>query len=237
MDNSCDVNGNKKRVFEDSDDSVRNSDELKRVRVEKDDSVVISPDSNLTRVDSVSDSDESVVETPEANLLRDDILNILDDSDTLMDRGSAIQDLDSVIRSFQEEIQVPDPEPVTMLISSDSGESQPELGYLLEASDDELGLPPTAGVGAGEETKIQAVDFENSSDNAGGFDGMLMFGEEVPSYESFEFGIGTDSNCRENDNDVDFLALGGLFDNSWEGSYETSSVSEVSWRGETLPAL
>jgi hypothetical protein len=34
------------------------------------------------------------------------------------------------------------PAPVVDL-TSDSGESQPELGYLLEASDDELGLPPS----------------------------------------------------------------------------------------------
>jgi hypothetical protein len=37
------------------------------------------------------------------------------------------------------------------------GESQPEFGYLLEASDDELGLPPS-GNSLGEEVKNSETD-------------------------------------------------------------------------------
>ncbi|KAL8205333.1 hypothetical protein R6Q57_008884, partial [Mikania cordata] len=53
-------------------------------------------------------------------------------------------DLDSFMKSFQDEIS-PAPEVVTSksFESVEFTESQPELGFLLEASDDELGLPPS----------------------------------------------------------------------------------------------
>lgn len=230
---NCD--SNKKRVRDDSEDSDANSDELKRVRVDSDESAVSLPESNppLARVNSGysdANSAESVLYSPKARLLQDDILEILDETETVAERDPAIQGLDSVIRSFEEEIHVPELAPEAMHVTSDSGESQPELGYLLGASDDELGLPPTGG--SLEEAKIEAVEFERSSSDAVGFDGMLLFGDEIPSYDSFEFGIGTESN-RGGDDESEYVALGGLFD-GWDGSYETGGVS---WRTETLPAL
>lgn len=174
-----------------------------------------------------ADSAESELNSPEAKRIHDDLLNILDDSDVVTDRDSAIQGLDSVIRSFEEEILVPSPAMAAQDLTSDSGKSQPELGYLLGASDDELGLPPT--VASGEEARIEAVDFETRSSDAVGLDGMLGFENEMRSYDIFEFGIGVDSDSHVNDGSSEFVPLGGLFDHS--------DVSEFSWRPESLPAL
>ncbi|XP_059454187.1 uncharacterized protein LOC132184532 [Corylus avellana] len=194
----------------------------KRTRV---DDGVNSPESKRFHADSA----ESELNSPEAKRIHDDLLNILDDSDVVTDRDSAIQGLDSVIRSFEEEILVPSPAMAAQELTSDSGESQPELGYLLGASDDELGLPPTAASASGEEARIEAVDFETRSSDAVGLDGMLGFENEMRSYDSFEFGIGVDSDIHVNDGGSEFVPLGGLFDHS--------DVSEFSWRPESLPAL
>ncbi|MCI84058.1 hypothetical protein A2U01_0105334, partial [Trifolium medium] len=56
--------------------------------------------------------------------------------------NTTVQGLESVMKSFEDEIfalgQGSDPNHVP-----ESNEFNPNLGYLLEASDDELGLPPT----------------------------------------------------------------------------------------------
>nr|XP_016433344.1 PREDICTED: uncharacterized protein LOC107759846 [Nicotiana tabacum] len=70
--------------------------------------------------------------SPDVKQIREEILDILAEPETVTDRLPEVQDLDSVIRSFEEEIVHPLTQP------------QPDLCYLLEASDDELGLPPTA---------------------------------------------------------------------------------------------
>ena len=236
------INNNNKRVRVDSeDDSDSNSGELKRVRVDSDESVLTLSESErpLSRVDS-GDSDvnsaESVRYSPGRRLIEDDLLNILEETETVPERDPTIQGLDSVIRSFEEEIHVPELAPEeAMHLTTDSGDSQPELGYLLEASDDELGLPPTGG--AVEKAKIEAVEFERSiSSDAVGFDGMLLLGDEIPSYYSFEFGMGTESNGGGGEGELEYVAWGGLFD-GWDTSYEPGAVSEVSWRTETLPAV
>lgn len=215
---------NKRR--QDENDSDLNSPEPKRIRIDSDNST----ESTLVN------SEDSDLNSPETHLSEEDLLNILNDSDIVTDRDPAIQGLDSVIKSFEEEILVPAPAPAAPAVidqTSDSGESQPELGYLLEASDDELGLPPTTS--SGEEVKIEAVDFEASS--AVGLDGILLgFENEIPSYDSFEFGIGVDSESNLNDNNCEFVALGGLFDYS-DQSYDPAGDSELLWRPESLPAL
>ena len=215
---------NKRR--QDENDSDLNSPEPKRIRIDSDNST----ESTLVN------SEDSDLNSPETHLSEEDLLNILNDSDIVTDRDPAIQGLDSVIKSFEEEILVPAPAPAAPAVidqTSDSGESQPELGYLLEASDDELGLPPTTS--SGEEVKIEAVDFEASS--AVGLDGILLgFENEIPSYDSFEFGIGVDSESDLNDNNSEFVALGGLFDYS-DQSYDPAGDSELLWRPESLPAL
>ena len=211
---------------QDENDSDLNSPEPKRIRIDSDNST----ESTLVN------SEDSDLNSPETHLSEEDLLNILNDSDIVTDRDPAIQGLDSVIKSFEEEILVPAPAPAVPAVidqTSDSGESQPELGYLLEASDDELGLPPTTS--SGEEVKIEAVDFEASS--AVGLDGILLgFENEIPTYDSFEFGIGVDSESNLNDNNSEFVALGGLFDYS-DQSYDPAGDSELLWRPESLPAL
>ncbi|XP_059668739.1 uncharacterized protein LOC132313813 [Cornus florida] len=83
--------------------------------------------------------DKSELDSAEVKRLRDDLLN-LDDSDL----GTNCPDLDSFMKSFEEEISVsPAPPANDVDLTSDAEDSQLELGYLLEASDDELGLPPS----------------------------------------------------------------------------------------------
>jgi len=197
----------------------------KRKRVE-DDSYGDSPELKRFLADS-AELENSHLNSPEARRIHDDLLHILDDSDLFTDRDSAFQGLDSVIRSFEEEILVPSPALVVQDLTSDSGESQPELGYLLGASDDELGLPPT--ISSGEEARIEALDFEAGSSYAVGLDGMLGFENEMRSFDSLEFGIGFDSDSNVKDSSCEFVPLGGLFD--------YSDMSDFSWRPESLPAL
>ncbi|TQD80852.1 hypothetical protein C1H46_033604 [Malus baccata] len=240
-------NHNRKRARDDSDNSENSETnstqpDTKLIRVDSSNSVASSHQSGYTG-DELNNSDinsgESSTQTPdrvdsdewrmgsaEVKLIQDDLLNILDDSDAVPE----IQDLDSVIKSFEEEIRVP-AFPASEDTSASGESRQPELGYLLEASDDELGLPPTNG--ANEEEKIEAADFTESGSEAFGFDGMVGFDNDlIPSYDSFDFGIGGDSEFI-NDSYIrgeEYLALGGLFD------YSGGGVSDDSWRTESLSA-
>lgn len=188
----------------------------KRARVYSDaESNSDAPERKRNRSDSENKSEEFRVDSAASEFetssgsrdVRNDILSILDGSETVPDE---IQDLDSVIRSFEEEIlQSPAPE-----TTSWTGESQPDLGYLLEASDDELGLPPVTSPA------------ESNQRN-----------EHVPSYDSFElpsddslgFGFGEEYGVAN-----EFLAVGGLFEYP-----EASDFSEFLWRPEmeSLPAV
>lgn len=170
-------------------------------------------------------SKDTELDSPEVKKIRDDILDILDDFDTVTDGEPEIQDLDSVMKSFEEEILHPQPE-------SDSG----ELGYLLEASDDELGLPPAISP-SGEKPNNQANDetITNLPSEASGFGNNVGFENELPSYDPFGFGFGEEtgsSNNNNDDGDGGFVTVGGLFDYS-----EGPDYSEFSWRPESLPAL
>lgn len=145
-----------------------NSPDSKRVRYEQDDSITLQPES--PRV-----NDHTAKFERPFDQIRDDLLGILSDSDELDDRDTAIPELDSVIKSLQDELTQP---PEKMLAPA----TQPELGYLLEASDDELGLPPVTtsppagGSGAGELPVI-------SPEGAGILGQMIGFEDEFPSYE------------------------------------------------------
>ncbi|KAK9278299.1 hypothetical protein L1049_027864 [Liquidambar formosana] len=214
---------NRKRVRDELYDSEVNSPESKRLRDESCDSDVNSPQSNRFQ----DDSEDSVVNSPDVKRIQDDLFDILDDSDTVTDRDPAIQGLDSVIKSFEEEILVQPP--ANFDLTSDSGESQPELGYLLEASDDELGLPPTIS-SSGEEGKTEDVGLPAIVSDAVGLSEILGFDDEIPSYESYAFGIVGELENHNNTN-AEFVTLGGLFD------YSDGDFSEFSWRPETLPAL
>ncbi|KAJ0048003.1 hypothetical protein Pint_16460 [Pistacia integerrima] len=156
--------------------------------------------------------------SPAAKRIQDDLFSsILDESDP----DPAIQGLDSVIKSFEEEILFPCELPPV----------RPELGYLLEASDDELGLPPAFSAGD-EQNAGEAIDLKASGpEPAVAFDNIgLGFDDGILSYDTYKFGIVGDS---DNDNvSHDFITLGGgLFD-----SYEPAEISEYTWRQESLSA-
>ncbi|KAG4910118.1 hypothetical protein JHK82_056142 [Glycine max] len=155
------------------------------------------------------DSDESVLESPEAKRLRDDLLEFFDDADD----APSSQDLDSVMKSLQEEISG---------VASDSGESQAQIGYLLEASDDELGLPPAGNSSAPEEKNVETELVRVASDSSG-IGELWEFEEQIPRYDSFDLGMGFGYECDT----TEYAAFGGLFDHS--------DLYYDSWRHETLP--
>ena len=184
------------------------------------------------------ESANSELDSLEVKRLRENILEFLDDSDT----DPSTQDLDSVIKSLQEEISaascsvtpIPSPPPVpapasVIDLTSDSGESQPELGFLLEASDDELGLPPSLSSNLGElKEENELVRVSSDSSGIGEFWG---FEDPVPSYGSFELVTGESYDNGANE----FVAFDGLFGYS-DVYFDSSDFSDLSWRSETLPA-
>ncbi|VFQ78200.1 unnamed protein product [Cuscuta campestris] len=163
------------------------------------------------------DSDEFGDGSPEVKRLREDLLDDLD----LFDLCTAEnQDLESFMKSFEEEIS-PSPSQAAAAetvidLTSESGDSRPDLGFLLCASDDELGLPP-AGAQESENSELIRVS-SDSAELAGGFwdvDG------QIPSLDSFAF---VDSGCE-------YDALDGLFDSDL-----SFGSGDSVWRPETLPA-
>nr|XP_011464116.1 PREDICTED: uncharacterized protein LOC105351473 [Fragaria vesca subsp. vesca] len=176
----------------------------------------------------------------EAKRLREDLLeDFLDDSDSV----PASHDLDSFMKSFEEEISAtnscstsprPAPEssaaPVVVDLTSDSGESNPDLTHLLEASDDELGLPPSEGF-SGEAANDRESELVRVSSDSSGIGELWRFDDQGPSYDSFELNAGAGSNF----DDSGYVAFDGLFEHS-DVYFESSDYSDFSWRFETPPA-
>ncbi|KAM7267391.1 hypothetical protein ACFE04_009557 [Oxalis oulophora] len=197
-------------------------DNIKKKRVRDNDSVATQAETKLARVSSENsvvtstelhqvDSDDSVVNSPVVKLAQDEILSILDDAET----EPTIQGLDSVIRSFEEEILV---SPAAIC----SGESFTELGYLLEASDDELGLPPSFS--SGDDGRLTSPGIE-------GLKGVTTLGyeSELPSYDSFELVGDSAGSMIDNSINGDLFTLGDeLFDLTGE-SFTDSSSSSLLW--------
>lgn len=163
--------------------------------------------------------------------IREDLLSILDDSDTVTDdRNSPSQDLDSVIRSFEEEIsgsgtRPGSPKPENFVdLTSDSGDSLPELGRLLGYDDLE------APVAACEGSELLRVSSESC-----GISEFWDFKDELLSYDWFGFGMDdaeyNNSNSGRGDNN-EYVALDGIFDYS-----DVNFGSDGTWQPETLPAL
>ncbi|AET05320.2 hypothetical protein MTR_8g104140 [Medicago truncatula] len=164
-------NDTRKRVRD--DDSDADSYESKRVHSGLDDN------SSGSCVDS--DGSEPVQVEPdsyEVNEIKDDILNILDETENV----TTVQGLDSVIKSFEEEILAPgqDLNPTHVPVSDNLN---PNLGYLLEASDDEL----------------DGVDLS----------GFFWFEEDIRNNEAFGF-MGYDAVA--DDNGGGYVTIDGLFD-------------------------
>ncbi|CAA7402127.1 unnamed protein product [Spirodela intermedia] len=199
-------------------------------------------------------------EIPEAKRLRAadlillDILEEVDSTDRPL-ASSAAGDLDTVLKSFQEEIcaaappSSPPPPPPggeEAMAASDSDDCavQPDLSYLLEASDDELGLPPTivptsssdegeatAEGDLGEEVKPEAALF---APQIWGFD------DEIPCYcDPLDLGLGQedDENAAAAAAAGGALLDGGLFDYADVGPFGPSDFLDYSWRPESLPAV
>ncbi|KAL4353636.1 hypothetical protein GQ457_06G039100 [Hibiscus cannabinus] len=228
-----DNQGNKKRAREEAEDTESGDNSIPNVklaRVDTDDWGT-SPGSPEATVEP--HPDDGGVQLTETKHIPEDLLNILDDADPAAGPVPAIQGLDSVIKSFEEEILIPDQAGLPEAVLN-SGEPRPELGFLFEASDDELGLPPSFP-SVEEEQKFETVfDVEE-----GGVSGGVGFGEmmgnefPIPIYDSFEFGIGGDSDTNNNipsNSGGDFVTLGGLFE-------PTADISELTWRHESLSAL
>ncbi|KAL7149344.1 hypothetical protein ABFS83_05G033400 [Erythranthe nasuta] len=169
------------------------------------------------------DSDESEldIDSPAVKRLRE---NLLDGFDEDAEFCNETQDLDSFMKSFEEEITASpsaaagDAAEVVDL-TSDSGDSLPDFGYLLEASDDELGIPPTATSPGELESGLPA-----ESDSSG----LGSEFWEIPNYDPFglEFEESVTGYAGE------YVALDGLFDYSDLGL----GPGDFAWRPETLPA-
>ncbi|CAH9114882.1 unnamed protein product [Cuscuta europaea] len=175
------------------------------------------------------DSDEFSDGSPDVKKLRGDLLDDLDE-ENLWTEG---QDLESFMKSFEDEI-APSPSKAVEIIdlTSDSGDSLPDLGYLFGASDDELGLPPAGTSQAGEQQPEKSELIWVSSDPVElKYDSWGMDGQ-IPSYDSFEFGLPDPVNFSTV-NDGEYEALDGLFDHS----DLTFGWGDNLWRSETLPLV
>lgn len=158
------------------------------------------------------DSDELAFNSPEVKRLRENLLDDLDDSEFC----AASQDLYSFMKSFEDEITA-SPLPAAESVSVDdltaeSGLSRPDLGFLLEASDHELGLPPpTASPSRVEnELKTQLVGVPPESIEFGG--GSWGLDEQIPSCDLFELEYVDSENFDFSGGE--YVALDGLFDHS-----------------------
>lgn len=148
----------------------------------------------------------SDIDSPEVKRLRDDLLDGLDEETELYTTGL---DLDSFTKCFENEItagggQLSAVEVVDL--TSDPCESRPDLGYLLEASDDDLGLPPTGS--------MDSSDF-----------GADLWGieEKISGYDPRGFGF---------DIDCELAVTYGPFD-YWDMGFGSC---DFIWRHEILPA-
>ena len=172
--------------------------------------------------------DESA-EFPEAKRLREaDLISDILDNDDALDSGSdGVEDLADVIKSLEEEIMAPAP----ALEEEDNRTPLLVLGYLLEASDDELGLPPAVGSSPPSSSSdgVEVVEIaDDETEEVAGFDRIWGFEDDVSAaspYEGLEFGVQT-----EFDDGVIFN--GGLFD-YWDLFDGPSDANEFSWRMES----
>ncbi|XP_010319422.2 uncharacterized protein [Solanum lycopersicum] len=171
------------------------------------------------------ESEESEYNSPEVKKLKENLLYDLTDDDDSSEFCTTSHDFDSFMKSFEEEITA-SPSPAKVMeteavdLTADSDESQPELGYLLEASDDELGLPPATAEGS--ESVVELIGVSPDS--------IWEVEERIPNYDSFELGIAdlVDFNTGV----CEYVALDGLFDHSDLGF----GSPDFLWRPETLPA-
>ncbi|CAK8534157.1 unnamed protein product [Lathyrus sativus] len=233
MENSTDK---RKRVHDESSDSpdsdthcvdsveakIRKVDTVSDANVNSSES-----ESQLTRVDSFESCLDSVFDS-DVQLHQDDIFHMLDDAENVPEQTErdSVVGLDSVIKSFEEEILTPgfepvrtEPEPVQV---TGLGEMQNDLGYLFEASDDELGLPPTV-VSSDEPGRTEPENVDLT--------GFLGFEDDFTGNDGFGFGARLLAECDgENTGAEDFVTGDGLFDYA-------EPAADVLWPSESLQAM
>ncbi|KAL1189666.1 hypothetical protein V5N11_006118 [Cardamine amara subsp. amara] len=173
---------------------------------------LLANEERLTRIDSVESNgkkrvrNEFSLDSLDVKRLRDDLF---DDSGL----DPSIQDLDSVMKSFEDELST--------ATAKVSGETQPDLGYLFEASDDELGLPPPPPLPlppmiclSSKETEETVTELVRASSDLTEVGELCGFEDHVTGFGSFDLGDGLFEYSD------DCLDSGDLF----------------SWRPESLPA-
>ncbi|KAI7997748.1 Protein MOR1 [Camellia lanceoleosa] len=128
-------------------------------------------------------------DSSEVKRFRDDFLCNLDNSDVC----TTSLDLDSFMKSF--EVKIIASPPVTVVdLTLYSSESHPDLGFFIEASDDEFGLP-LLNMTTSDEDVIELVQV--LLDSSAEFCEMWRFDDQILSYESFKFGIAGIENNGE----------------------------------------
>lgn len=199
-----------------------NTDKTKRVR---DDSDSLPVSLKLPRVQT-SSSESHRVDSAEFELARvdPDIFSMLNDAENVTERDPAVEveHLDSFIKSFEEEILAPPSDPN---LPPEPEVFKPNLGYLLEASDDELGLPPTVAPFE-DESKHELLDSGRVGPEGVDLTGFLGFEDDIGSYEGFSF-VGYDA---VDDNGGGYVTIDGLFDHAEPGA-------DILWRSESLQAM
>ncbi|KAI3976923.1 hypothetical protein MKX01_008781 [Papaver californicum] len=146
------------------------------------------------------------------------------------------------MKNFEEEISLPPRDMINFVVGGDTDE-QPDLGFLLEASDDELGLPPCNFPSSSTSTSTEGdaeTNYDKSITTVGGLDQIWSFDDDqFPNYQ--DFGIDEENLQQKNNNIINSDLLGGDFG---DGLFEYSDVlsglsdfSDFSWRPETLPAV
>ncbi|KAJ8501267.1 hypothetical protein OPV22_011819 [Ensete ventricosum] len=172
--------------------------------------------------------DEGEEESPEMSspVAKRLLLDILDD-----DADPGDQDVASVMRSLEEEIALHSPLPHLTPQDAAQSDQPPDLGYLFEASDDELGLPPPAPSSSGDGSEAYN---EEGFGFGFGFGQIWGFDEDLRGYDGFEFGIRPDERAEAEDGVV---FDGGLFDYGEATPCGAPELADLSWRSETLPAV
>lgn len=208
-----DLNSPVSKIARVDSDSDANSAESQLTRVNSGDESVNSVGYELVRLDS----EDPALDSSVARHIQNDLLNILDDTDNI----TTMQGLDSVIKSFEEEILASGPDVVVPDPLPDSGELQMDLGYLLEASDDELGLPPSAT--PGEEAKSESEGLSRVGSEGVDMGELLGFENETANCETVGVGSIEDNNGGGN------ISFDGLLD--------YAEPYDVLWRSESLQAM
>ncbi|EPS67874.1 hypothetical protein M569_06905, partial [Genlisea aurea] len=139
---------------------------------------------------------------PETKRLREDILDYFDE-EAAEESVSAEEELNSRMKSLEDEIKdAAAAAEVVDKAATEYGDSRTDLGYLFEATDDELGLPPTASESPIRSGYYGLVRAESDASEIGG---EFL---ESPTYEDpFGFGFAAAEN-------TEYIALDGLFDYS-----------------------